>query len=894
MRKALLSILSVIICMPLWAQTIEGNIQDSQGEAIPYANIFVPKLGTGTTSNAEGNYELKLPDGTWKIMYRYMGFQTITKTITTDGSKQTINITLRPQAVQLQEITILASGEDPAYYVMRHAIALAPFYSKQVESYNCKVYLKGSGHMNKMPGLLKKQIEKEGLKLNKTYISESISKVHFELPDKLTQETQAVRTSVISDMFSSITMPMVNLSLYDNWENLRFSDYSTSIVSPMNRNALRTYNFKLIGTFYDQDRLINQIQVTPKVKGKNKFSGTINIVDKYWNIHSVDLSFSVPFAHIKMKQIYSVIEENVWLPTSTQFQIDGNAMGFAGHADYIASVSDYQIELNNKLDHSFLARLDAERLNQIAILDSINEAKKQANIQQNITNVEIKKTKTTQKIEEFQQKETLSNRDMYKMQRLMNRQAEEANPSQTLELSSPLNIVVKDVRNDSAYWNSLRPVPLTQNEQEGFSEKDSLVTKHGEIYGNDSVQHAENKYNFADLISGKTIFYGNKHTRSRGYYTLAGLLSMKEMNFNTVDGFIYGLPFEYVSLDTLGKSINAEAHLAYGFCSHNLYGSARVNYKWNGLKRQGIIIEGGRTNTDYKGKTGISRFENTVYTLLFENNAQKFYDNRYVKATFYSDIAAGLSIKTGLQYSNRVNMANESDWKIFNWKNRSFTDNKPNLPDTESWQYHGNTSTQVSAAISYTPKQYYRVYKKQKIIDHSKYPTFGLSYIKGIKSFLGSNSDFDLLKFNYKHKIGIGLNDILTYQLTAGKYLNRTKLYAPDFSYVKSNDEYLGLSTSFNQFNTPAYYGLYSQKQYIEIHAQLNSDRILLKWLPLLNQSLLTETIRLHYYNSESVPPYFEIGYGLNNIFMLLDLSINYGISDWQNNFWSIRLGIQF
>ncbi|MFV0441915.1 MAG: DUF5686 family protein, partial [Lachnospirales bacterium] len=81
--------------------------------------------------------------------------------------------------------------------------------------------------------------------------------------------------------------------------DLRFSDYSTSIVSPMNRNALRTYNFKLIGTFYDQDRLINQIQVTPKVKGKNKFSGTINIVDKYWNIHSVDLSFSVPFAHIK-------------------------------------------------------------------------------------------------------------------------------------------------------------------------------------------------------------------------------------------------------------------------------------------------------------------------------------------------------------------------------------------------------------------------------------------------------------------------------------------------------------------------------------------------------------------------------------------------------------------
>jgi hypothetical protein len=44
-------------------QSIKGHIKNSNGEPIPFASIYVPKLSTGTTSNLEGNYELKIPEG---------------------------------------------------------------------------------------------------------------------------------------------------------------------------------------------------------------------------------------------------------------------------------------------------------------------------------------------------------------------------------------------------------------------------------------------------------------------------------------------------------------------------------------------------------------------------------------------------------------------------------------------------------------------------------------------------------------------------------------------------------------------------------------------------------------------------------------------------------------
>jgi hypothetical protein len=53
-------------------------------------------------------------------------------------------VTLPEQVYQIPVVNISASGEDPAYPIMRWAISLAPYYLNQVKYYKANVYLKGN------------------------------------------------------------------------------------------------------------------------------------------------------------------------------------------------------------------------------------------------------------------------------------------------------------------------------------------------------------------------------------------------------------------------------------------------------------------------------------------------------------------------------------------------------------------------------------------------------------------------------------------------------------------------------------------------------------------------------------------------------------------------------
>ena len=192
------NLLSVLFCCcfihSVFAQGIRGRITNEQGEAIAFANIYIPKVSTGTTSNIDGNYELKIPEGKWEILFQYLGYQTQTMALTTGKTFQEINIQLITQDYRIPEIKVLASGEDPAYYIMRRAIALAPYYQKQVSKYSCKVYLKGSGVFEKIPFLMEKQMKKGGVKENEPFVMETVSKIDFELPDNINQKVLARRS----------------------------------------------------------------------------------------------------------------------------------------------------------------------------------------------------------------------------------------------------------------------------------------------------------------------------------------------------------------------------------------------------------------------------------------------------------------------------------------------------------------------------------------------------------------------------------------------------------------------------------------------------------------------------------------------------------------------------
>ncbi len=60
-------------------------------------------------------------------------------------------------------------------------------------------------------------------------------------------------------------------------------------ISPIAENALNFYRYKYLGSFFEDGKEINKIQVIPRRKYEPLFSGTINIAEGDWHIHSLDL-----------------------------------------------------------------------------------------------------------------------------------------------------------------------------------------------------------------------------------------------------------------------------------------------------------------------------------------------------------------------------------------------------------------------------------------------------------------------------------------------------------------------------------------------------------------------------------------------------------------------------
>ena len=102
---------------------VHGTVKGDDGEELSFTTIFIKELGTGTTSNAQGYYEIGLLPGTYTLTFQYLGHETQEKVVTVGNESIELNIVLKIQATELRSAIVTAGNEDPAYTIMRKAIA---------------------------------------------------------------------------------------------------------------------------------------------------------------------------------------------------------------------------------------------------------------------------------------------------------------------------------------------------------------------------------------------------------------------------------------------------------------------------------------------------------------------------------------------------------------------------------------------------------------------------------------------------------------------------------------------------------------------------------------------------------------------------------------------------
>lgn len=92
--------------------TLSGFIFDeSSGETLIGANVYITSLGVGTSSNGYGFYSLTVPNGSYKIDISYVGYtKTVIELKMTGSQKQ--DISLKPSSFNLGEVVVSEKRAD--------------------------------------------------------------------------------------------------------------------------------------------------------------------------------------------------------------------------------------------------------------------------------------------------------------------------------------------------------------------------------------------------------------------------------------------------------------------------------------------------------------------------------------------------------------------------------------------------------------------------------------------------------------------------------------------------------------------------------------------------------------------------------------------------------------
>lgn len=856
MPRQFLLLFFLLLNLSVMSQGIHGRITNEQGEKVPFASIYVPKLSSGTTSNLEGDYNLKLPEGNWEVLFQYLGYQTQSIQVSSGKESKLLNVKLITQDYKIPEIKVVATGEDPAYYIMRRAIAMAPYYQKQVSKYSCKVYLKGSGVIESIPAVARLMMKKKEVsEMQQPFVMETVSKIDFELPDKVKQQVLAMRSSGKDNNTSP--MGMITNNLYDAEKY--------GVVSPVGRNAMKVYQFRLDGVFEDRGRTINKIRVIPKTSGNDVFSGYIYIADLFWNIHSADLHMQIPIANVNVHQVYGEVNRNTWMPVSLDFDMDVAGLGLKMKFRYVASISEYQTVLNPALDHTFLDKIKTQQLIEQQIVDSI-QAKEKKIVQGK------EKTKAQKQIEELMNKPKISNHEMVKLNRLIDSEAKRNSPPEPLEIKSTFQVSQKQVKNDSAYWATLRPIPLTEVEKSSFQKKEQFVKVSAKPEYQDSVKNAKRKFKFKHLIVGKMYDYSVDSSKQFRRFTIPSLLAPTSFSFNSVDGLRLELPYSYYQSDSTGRMKRFNPTLSYAFARKKVDAEFSYQQRIDGMKNSWFAVSGGTTTVDYNRQSGLNTMTNDLYTIWLEENYKRFYRRDFFNLMASRDLSNGLNLNVSLDYSANSPLKNHSNFSIIDYKDKEIQLNIPQNQAIMPWQLDEHQTFGARIMLEYTPRNRYTIRNHTKFYAGSKFPTFSVTYKGAFPGVLGSDSRFDLVKFGMRQQVKFGIDEHLSYSLNLGGFMNHEKVYFEDFQHFNIQSTGFMFNASENSFRLLPFYTSSTQKTFAEAHANWESRRLILKQLPVIRNSSFSENVYVNYLSTSGFQNYAEIGYGLKRVFLMLNV----------------------
>lgn len=326
---------------------IKGKITDAiTHDPVPFAAVSLKNSTFGQNTDFEGNFSLILPKITSdSLLISCMGYATKSYFIFRDSTTQTLNIQLKPTEILLHEVKVYASGENPAYKIIRKAVAAKSENNyKKLDGFDYKSYNKIEVDINNISDKLRERritqkinkaiedvgtlTDDEGKTLLPTFMTESVSHYYYRNNPRLAKEfIEKTNVKGIGVTDGSLTSQLIGSTFQQyNFYSNQVDVLNKNFASPVADDWRLIYEYYLSDSTYIGDDFCYKIDFTPKNKYDLAFAGTIWIAKNSWTIAQIDATITKDanlnfVERIKIQQELEPVGK-VWFPVKNRIVVD--------------------------------------------------------------------------------------------------------------------------------------------------------------------------------------------------------------------------------------------------------------------------------------------------------------------------------------------------------------------------------------------------------------------------------------------------------------------------------------------------------------------------------------------------------------------------------------------
>jgi len=304
---ALLAVFMMLVPSAALGQVrISGKVVDALDQfPLPSATIQVQGTTRGTSTNVGGQFELTISDVPVTLEIRFIGYQTQILEMLEIPSKA-LRFELKRASLTLEEVVV--TGENPAYNIMRQALAAKKRTRQHLKSTYADTYTRFMLYA-----------ENQLVQMN-----ESVRSTWWSQTGGTREILRAERFSPAKSGVFKFASPHAVINFQDDDIEIMGTRYA----GPLHPNALEMYVFTL-GEIREMDgKRVYDIYFTPQSATLPSFSGHVAILDSVFAVLEVNarpfpatnILPPVQLHDIYLEQQFVSIGDSLWLPINLRVQ----------------------------------------------------------------------------------------------------------------------------------------------------------------------------------------------------------------------------------------------------------------------------------------------------------------------------------------------------------------------------------------------------------------------------------------------------------------------------------------------------------------------------------------------------------------------------------------------